>query len=227
MSFVFRGNFENIKVGTSAIISSAEEVVSCLKTVSANTASTGFTFSLLSNLEGAMSNSQTGSLFRTSRTIVASQTDTAAFTAMQVGNDFTVPSAQTYTNTNSSGFTGLLMLAPPAISGSYAITRYNKIRFANDTASTGTRKISIAFGTLSGATNNAQIADNAAFSGNYFISQTGTDPSSFGGQVRAASLGVGNSATATGSVGSLAKKIEVFDASGASLGFIPVYASIS
>jgi hypothetical protein len=40
-------------------------------------------------------------------------------------------------------------------------------------------------------------------------------------------LGVGNSATATTSVGSLVKKVEIFDAAGASLGFVPVYATIS
>lgn len=40
-------------------------------------------------------------------------------------------------------------------------------------------------------------------------------------------LGVGNSATATVGVGVLAKKIEVFDASGSSLGFVPVYATIT
>lgn len=45
--------------------------------------------------------------------------------------------------------------------------------------------------------------------------------------VTVAGLGVGNSAAATTSVGSLAKKIEVFDASGVSLGFIPVYATIT
>ena len=42
-----------------------------------------------------------------------------------------------------------------------------------------------------------------------------------------AGLGVGNSATATVAVGTLAKKIEVFDASGVSLGFIPVYTTIT
>lgn len=40
-------------------------------------------------------------------------------------------------------------------------------------------------------------------------------------------LGVTNSATATVGVGTIAKKIEVFDGSGASLGFIPVYATIT
>ncbi|MES4909597.1 MULTISPECIES: hypothetical protein [unclassified Streptomyces] len=40
-------------------------------------------------------------------------------------------------------------------------------------------------------------------------------------------LGVGNSAAATTSVGTLVRKMEVFDASGASLGFVPIYSSIT
>lgn len=43
----------------------------------------------------------------------------------------------------------------------------------------------------------------------------------------AAGIGVGNSASASVAVGSLVKKIEVFDASGNSLGFVPVYSSIT
>jgi len=39
-------------------------------------------------------------------------------------------------------------------------------------------------------------------------------------------LGVGNSAAAT-TLGSVVKKVEIFDASGASLGFVPIYDSIS
>ncbi|MCH5677923.1 hypothetical protein [Streptomyces gilvus] len=44
--------------------------------------------------------------------------------------------------------------------------------------------------------------------------------------IAALGLGVGNSASAT-AVGTLTKKIEVFDAAGASLGFVPVYATIT
>jgi hypothetical protein len=40
-------------------------------------------------------------------------------------------------------------------------------------------------------------------------------------------IGVGNSAAASSAVGTLVKKIEVFDASGNSLGFVPVYSSIT
>jgi len=39
-------------------------------------------------------------------------------------------------------------------------------------------------------------------------------------------LGVNNSAAAT-SLGSVAKKMEVFDAAGASLGFVPIYDAIT
>ncbi|MGW2706969.1 hypothetical protein [Streptomyces sp. NPDC001340] len=45
--------------------------------------------------------------------------------------------------------------------------------------------------------------------------------------VTAIGLGVGNSATATTAVGTLVRKMEVFDASGASLGFVPIYSSIT
>jgi hypothetical protein len=45
--------------------------------------------------------------------------------------------------------------------------------------------------------------------------------------VTVAGLGVGNSAAATTAVGTLSRKMEVFDASGASLGFVPIYATIT
>lgn len=44
--------------------------------------------------------------------------------------------------------------------------------------------------------------------------------------ITAIGLGVGNSASAT-TLGTLSKKMEVFDASGASLGFVPIYATIT
>lgn len=61
------------------------------------------------------------------------------------------------------------------------------------------------------------------------------DPLSFTGDVSATGkflatggLGVGNSAAATESIGkAVVKKIEVFDDTGTSLGFVPVYSSIT
>lgn len=46
-------------------------------------------------------------------------------------------------------------------------------------------------------------------------------------KVLAGALGVGNSAAASVAVGTLANKIEVFDQAGSSLGFVPVYTSIT
>lgn len=58
------------------------------------------------------------------------------------------------------------------------------------------------------------------------ISLIGTGPSTFGGQVRAASLSVANSAVAT-TLGTVQRKVEIFNASGVSLGFVAVYDAIS
>lgn len=60
------------------------------------------------------------------------------------------------------------------------------------------------------------------------LSRTGVALLNTPGKLTAtAGLGVGNSASATVAVGTLAKKIEVFDAAGSSLGYIPVYSSIT
>lgn len=75
-------------------------------------------------------------------------------------------------------------------------------------------------------TNNAQFADNTSFTGNWGINLATTNASSFAGQVRVASLGVGNAAAAT-TPGTCQNKIEVFNASGVSLGFIAVYDAIT
>ena len=42
-----------------------------------------------------------------------------------------------------------------------------------------------------------------------------------------AGIGVGNSAAATGPVGNVVKKVQIFDASGTSLGYVPVYDAIT
>lgn len=76
------------------------------------------------------------------------------------------------------------------------------------------------------ATNNAILSDNVGFIGNYFINYGGSRPSAIAGQVRVASLGVANSTAAT-TPGTVTRKIEIFDASGASLGFVAVYDAIT
>lgn len=72
-----------------------------------------------------------------------------------------------------------------------------------------------------GATNAWNIWSNGTGSDNHFEGKITAL-----GRVSAGSLGVGNSVAAT-TLGSVVKKIEVFDAAGTSLGFIAVYDSIS
>jgi len=52
----------------------------------------------------------------------------------------------------------------------------------------------------------------------------GNQIAQWSGKFTAASIGVGNSASAI-SMGSLVKKFQIFDASGNSLGYIPIYSS--
>ncbi len=47
------------------------------------------------------------------------------------------------------------------------------------------------------------------------------------GRLFAASLGIGNTVTVTGNLGTLSRRVEIFDINGNSLGFIPVYGSIT
>jgi hypothetical protein len=71
-------------------------------------------------------------------------------------------------------------------------------------------------------------------SGSYFMYTAGTlrltvngSAAAFTVPVRCTNIGVGNSLAATGPVGAVARKIQVFDESGNSLGFVPVYSSIT
>jgi hypothetical protein len=78
---------------------------------------------------------------------------------------------------------------------------------------------------LSGTSMGISCMTNGVYFGEY-----GSVPTAIirpNGLVAAETLGVGNAASATIAVGTLAKKIEIFDKAGVSLGFIPVYASIT
>lgn len=75
-------------------------------------------------------------------------------------------------------------------------------------------------------TNNAWASDNVSFTGDWLFNFTSTRASSIAGQVRVASLGVGNRAAAT-TPGSVTGKFEVFDMSGGSLGFAALYDAIT
>lgn len=127
----------------------------------------------------------------------------------------------------SSGYTITAQVQTAA--ASFAVNRAAAFQVAAASLGAGssvTRLINCLLSEQTAGTNNASIADNIAFSGNWFINSTSTSPSSLAGQMRVASLGVANSAAAT-TLGTVTSKIEVFDASGASLGFVPVYDAIT
>lgn len=92
-------------------------------------------------------------------------------------------------------------------------------------------KLALAGGTLTGA---LLFTDNSFDIGASGLTRPrtgyfGTNVVAGGKALLTGGLGVGNSAAATQVLGAVAvvKKIEVFDASGASLGFLPVYSAIT
>lgn len=128
--------------------------------------------------------------------------------------------------TEFSGFACNLTTAAAAYTVSFALG-CSIGAHALGAASAITRAISY-FGSVQtvGGTGNAWGTDNVAFTGDFVLHFASTRASSFAGQVRMASLGVGNSAAAT-TPGTVTKKVEVFDASGASLGYAALYDAIT
>jgi hypothetical protein len=97
--------------------------------------------------------------------------------------------------------------------------------FSSQTSTAGWNAVLVdvlASGPGSGAKNLLKLA----LAGVEKFSVDSTGLGAFVGQVRAASLGVGNSAAAT-TLGAVVKKMQVFDASGASLGFVAIYDAIT
>lgn len=97
-------------------------------------------------------------------------------------------SGQTYTNTNTTNGVSSYRIQNigNTNSSTLAITNYAGIKYVDDTANTGTYKVALRFGSWSGATNNALIAD-ADPTGSYFIYSTNTNPSVLSGTLTVAS----------------------------------------
>lgn len=124
------------------------------------------------------------------RQVSASTTDTLnSMSAVLAYPRFNIASGQTYTNTGTGGIAGLRVVAPTNDgAGTLAITNFSGISISANAVASGTRAHNIFLGRYSGATNNAAITDNLTYTGTNFISQTGTDPSSFGGSLTAPSF---------------------------------------
>jgi len=74
---------------------------------------------------------------------------------------------------------------------------FNAVTASKGAASTITRLVNFYSSTQTAGTNNAAIADNFAFSGNYFIHSTGTAPSFLTGAIATARADVASTATIT------------------------------
>lgn len=185
---VFSGSVQtgSSLVGTGTLLGS--ELLTVLNAVSADTATQGINAQTTKTLSSASSTSNTAIVASATRAIATSNSNDAAgqLVGLQAGVAFTVPAAQTLTR--SATTSALLLPAITAPTGTLAVTTVSKIRIAADSVNTGTNKIGILALAQTGASNNAALADGTSFSGTFFINQSATDPSSFGGSVTAASL---------------------------------------
>lgn len=135
---------------------------------------------------------QLGSRGEVYRTITSDVTDTGTLAGLGCQASISVPAGVTYTNSSADGVSGIRVniLSNSNGTGTLAIANYSAIKVLVDTtAVTGTKR-AIALGGMSGGTNNAEIADNIAFSGSWFINYAGTSASTIGGAIALPTGGV-------------------------------------
>lgn len=126
------------------------------------------------------------------RVITEDTTDTSNVFGLQVRISTNIASTKTLTNTGNAGLIGLRISSyVPFGSGTYS-GNYWGLQFGGESAAITGRKASIGFTGLSGGSvGNAYIADNATFTGNWFINETRGNPSLFTGTVTCAGQLIG------------------------------------
>jgi hypothetical protein len=102
--------------------------------------------------------------------------------AVRAAMIFSTASGKTYTN---SGLVTAIIVPQPSQAGpgSLALTDYAGMYIQSSSLNTGTRKYGIYLGEQTGATNNAALADNTSFSGNWFINSNSAAKSQLGGSL--------------------------------------------
>lgn len=136
-------------------------------------------------------------------TLSASVTDTERFNSLYLSKavvDFTAASIPaTYTSTGTHRALAIDPLFGSNLTGNtLAISHVVGIDFLTDSQANTGRKSNILFNALSGGTlGNAQIADNASYSGDWFINSTSTNKSSFTGALATTRADVASAATIT------------------------------
>ncbi len=177
-----------LRVGTAAV-ENTTDVFTFLQASTAPTSSPrGGIFRTRMTSDAATTGSMSGLVADTERVITLTNIkDTVTMVAFRTRNRFTVPAGQTYT---ANSATALEISAIGAPTGTLGIDLVKKLDIIADSTATGTRKTGIKLGLQSGATNNAGLADNDAYTGDYFIHQSGTTESLFGGVVNASAGGI-------------------------------------
>jgi hypothetical protein len=127
----------------------------------------------------AFTNTQVGLSTDWRRTITSSTTDTGSIYSLIAGMTYTITAGQTYTNAQTAA--SLIIAAPASATGTLALTNYSGINVAASTLATGTRKTGILINAQTGATNNAALADNVAYTGTWALNFTNTNPIHFAG----------------------------------------------
>jgi hypothetical protein len=157
---------------------------------------------------------------------------TSGYSNIQIGDGLNAPITVEHDNVSIGGFRALDLVAGNGNTalGSFAGTVSIPFTDAEGHIDYSTY---IGYGaapsSTSGVVNETVLGCNATGQGSNTVQLGATTVTlvNTSGQVRCASLGVANSATASVAVGTLTYKIQVFDGSGASLGYIPVYATIT
>lgn len=184
-----------LRVGTNAVINaSAIEGVSAVINATTPTAGVAFPFTGNAVITGDTAQANTTGVYRAaySRTITTTAPTenevTSIFSAQ--APTYSIPAGQTLTNTSSVGYAAVNLAVSPTISGggALAFTNWQGLSIAASSVNTGSYKNDIKLGAPTGATNNAYIADNSAYSGSFFINAASTNPSVFAGSVAASNL---------------------------------------
>ena len=171
-----------LQIGTTSTLLTANEQVSNLYTITSPISANADAIVSQTNLTGntASTNSSNGARFLSTRTTTASvTTDTVNIQGMISGVSL-ANASNTYTN---SGLFSGIAVASLSVGATTPTINYTAIRVNSDSTSvTGTKTALYMLG-MSGGTNNAFIADNQSFTGNFFINQSGTSTSFFGGNL--------------------------------------------
>lgn len=153
----------------------------------------------------AMTQSARGGLFEVYRTIGTNTTDTASMQGLTAQVQLNAPTGVALTNSNTNGLSALALLAPVAVAstgGTYVSNYQDLLITAGAGANVqGGRHTSIRAAPSSNGTNNATLADNVTYTGNWFINQSGAQASTLGGALNVAGAvtfpGLASSSAAT------------------------------